>query len=107
MPRRVRAATNGRDAWRDLRDSIVTAAGGPVTKARASEREIPGLTDEILAEALVAVLGDEPEAGVFVETPRGAEHAVRPERDFPVARAPGEPDAFTDQPAADAQPAPP
>src|SRR5262249_13723871 len=58
-----------------------------------------------MAEAMMRLLFDEPEAGFFIDMPGGVEHAVRPQRDLFVSRLPGEPYALIDQPFADAHPA--
>src|SRR3546814_6493506 len=69
------------------------------------EVQIPGLADQIVAEAVMALLVDQHEARLLVDAPRGVEHVVGPERDLPVAGAAREADALLDQPPADAEPA--
>src|SRR4029453_13272892 len=65
----------------------------------------PRLGDKVLfAKAVVPLLPDEREAGLFVDAPRRMELALRPERKCPIAGRPCETDAFVDQRPADAQP---
>src|SRR5215211_4742418 len=72
--------------------------------ARESQHQLPGLADEIMPEAVVRLFVDEPEAHPFIDTARGAQHVIRPQRDLPVTGLSGEADAFFYQAAADAQP---
>src|SRR5215210_6159418 len=58
-----------------------------------------------MPEAVVRPLVDEPEAHPFVDTARGVQHIIGPQRDLLVTGLPGEADAFFYQAAADAQPA--
>src|SRR3546814_11578225 len=43
------------------------------------EVQIPGLADQIVAEAVMALLVDQHEARLLVDAPRGVEHVVRSE----------------------------
>src|SRR5438093_7733541 len=51
---------------------------------RGSQLELPGLADQVVAEAVMRLLLDQPIAGLFVEVPGGMEHTVRPEDDLPI-----------------------
>ncbi len=71
----------------------------------ASEPQLPGLSDEIMPEALMRFLPDESITGRDVDLPGGVQHVVRPQDDLPVSDLAGESGAFLDQPGADSQPA--
>ena len=60
------------------------------------ERELPGLGDEVFAEAVVWLLNDACEAGGRVEVTRGEQVRRRPQRDLLIASGPREPDALVD-----------
>lgn len=72
------------------------AGGGRV------EIELPGLADEVFAEAVVALFVDEVEAGLLIDVAGGMEIALRPEGDSAVAGLFGEDDALVDQRCAEA-----
>jgi hypothetical protein len=48
---------------------------------------------------------DAAEAGLLIQAARRIQVALRPQRDLRVAGLPREPDAFVDEPSADAEPA--
>jgi len=51
----------------------------------------------------VPLLVDAAESGLLIQAARGIQVALRPKRDLRVAGLPREPDAFVDEPSADAQ----
>src|ERR1044071_4680271 len=68
-----------------------------------SKLQVPGLRDQLRAEALVRLRGDLLEPVRFVELARGGEHALRPQRDLAIARLAREGETGRDQLVADAQ----
>ena len=66
------------------------------------EDEFPVLADEVFAEAVVRLFGDEAVAFALVEVASGVEDAVGPEGDLAVAGVTGELCALTDERAAEA-----
>src|SRR5262249_17419236 len=68
-----------------------------------SQRQLPDLADEVLAEAVMLLALDEAEPGGLVEAPRRDQHVVGPEPEPAVAAAPRETDAFGDEALADAE----
>src|SRR5262249_55565090 len=66
--------------------------------------QLPVLSHQIVAEAVMRLFLNELETGLFVDMPGGGEQAVRPQHDLLVPRLPGEPQTFVDQALADAQP---
>src|SRR5262245_49724051 len=68
----------------------------------AVKLQLPDLFHQIVAEAVMRLLFDEPEPGFFVDMAGGMKDAVRPQRDLLVPGLPGESHAFTDQALADA-----
>src|SRR5690348_5740271 len=71
----------------------------------ASQRQLPGLADQIPAEGVVALLLHQPESGGLIDAPRGGEHIVGPQAKRPVALLARERDASIDELAADTEPA--
>ena len=61
------------------------------------------MTDEVFAEAVVRLFGDEAVAFALVEVASGVEDAVGPEGDLAVASVAGEVRALTDECAAEAE----
>src|SRR6185369_17229355 len=72
---------------------------------RSLQRQLPGLADQVVAEAVVALAGGQHIAFLAIEVARGAQHVVGPEPDAAVARLAREAAAFGDQPRTDAEPA--
>jgi len=70
---------------------------GAVAAGRRVEVQLPGLADEVFAEAVVAFLADEVEAGLFVDAAGGEQIALRPEGDAEVADLFCEGDALVDE----------
>src|SRR2546425_12102695 len=75
--------------------------------AETSQRELPRLSGQVVAEAPVPFPMDQAEPGAFVDASRGAQHAVGPQHDLPVARLPREAHALAHEARTDAQPARP
>src|SRR5262245_29408304 len=101
-----------RGALRDIRAyprgmSIVIRplrpASGRVQPRGRLEVELPGLGHEVEAETAVRLLGDQPEARLLVHAAGSPEVALRPERDLPVARLPGEANALVHEPPPQAE----
>src|SRR5262245_15126157 len=64
--------------------------------------QLPVLSHQIVAEAVMRLLLDQPEPGLFVDMAGGMKEAVRPQHDLLVPGLPGETHAFADQALADA-----
>lgn len=64
---------------------------------------VPGLADEVVAEAVVGFLGDEREPVALVDAAGGGEHVVGPQRDRLVTGVPCGCEALVDQAGAQAQ----
>ena len=62
--------------------------GWPARRPRRSQGQLPGLAHQVVPEAVVRLLVHQPEAGLLVDAPRGAQHVVGPQRDRAVARPP-------------------
>src|SRR4029077_21233584 len=79
----------------------------PRRRARRGSAQcgLPRFAHELAAEASVLLVVDPPESGRLIEAPGGAQHAVGPQRDRPVARLAGEAHALGHQALADAEPA--
>src|SRR5262249_41777872 len=76
---------------------------GRTTRKALSEGQLPRLADQIVAEAVVRLLGDEGEPLLLINMPRFGEHTVCPEHKFPVAATPRETNALLDEPGAQSQ----
>ncbi len=69
----------------------------PQSRLGGSERQLPGLSDEIMPEALQRFLPDETTTGRDVDSPRGAQHVVRPQDDLPASDLAGASSALLDE----------
>lgn len=69
-----------------------------------SEPQVPGLADELVAEAVVWLVVDEPESRSLAEVASGVKDVAGPEGNPFVAGRSGEADALVDRPRANAQP---
>src|SRR6185312_4347183 len=70
-----------------------------------SQLQLPGLRDQIFAEAVVALLAHDVEARRLVQAPGRAQLALGPEGDLAVAGPAREPHAFVHQTRPEARPA--
>src|SRR5690606_688040 len=78
-------------------------ASGPAGRTARSQRQLPRLGNEAGApEAVVTFAGRPLETGLLVETARGLELALGPQRDLAVAAAAGKPDTLVDEPRTNA-----
>src|SRR6478672_7843231 len=69
-----------------------------VSRPALQQIALPGFADEILAEGMMRLPGDQLEARLLIDMARRMEHVVGPERHAPVAGMPGEAQAFLHQP---------
>src|SRR5829696_3021633 len=83
----------------------LAARNGVRLRARESQHQLPGLSYQIMPEAMMRLLVDEPEAHRFVDAAGGGKHVIRLQGDLSVAGLSGEADTFFHQAAADAKPA--
>src|SRR5829696_2976993 len=83
----------------------LAARNGVRLRARESQHQLPGLSNQIMPEAMMRLLVDEPEAHSFVDAAGGVKHVIRPQGDLSVAGLSGEANTFFHQAAADAEPA--
>src|SRR5580765_4580957 len=97
----MRVATMAEPTWMPV--AAAAAAARSFTGAPASELQVPGLPDQVVAEAVMRLLVDEAIAPCLVNAPRGHEDAIGPERDLPVAHLAGEALALGDEARADAE----
>src|SRR3989442_225426 len=74
---------------------------------RRSQLQIPGLSHQVVPEAVMRLLVHEAEAGLFVDAPGGMQHVVGPQREPAVAALAGEAPAFAYKALADPEPARP
>src|SRR5204863_28496 len=89
--RSTRPSRKAATAWSD------TARSSP----GRSQRELPELADESVAEARVPLLSHSPESAPPVERARRGEIRLRPQREPAVALGARKADAFLDQPPAE------
>src|SRR5437879_7813544 len=75
--------------------------------ARRSQVEIPGLSHQVVPEAVVRLLVHEAKARLFVDASGGMQHVVGPQREPAVAGLAGEAHAFAYKALADPEPARP
>src|SRR5437660_682879 len=73
--------------------------------AQPLQAELPGLRDQVVAEALVRLLLEQPKADAGVDVARRQQIALRPQPHLAVTGGTREADALVHQTAADAQPA--
>src|ERR1700719_1132152 len=97
----MRVATMAEPTWMPV--AAAAAAARSFTGAPASELQVPGLPDQVVAEAVMGLLVDEAIARSLVDAPRGHEDTIGPERDLPVARLAREALALGDGARADAE----
>src|SRR4030095_9729437 len=97
----MRVATMAEPTWMPV--AAAAAAALRFTGAPASELQVPGLPDQVVAEAVMALLVHEAIARALVDAPRGHEDAIGPERNLPVARLAREALALGDEARADAE----
>src|SRR5207244_11500527 len=81
------------------------ATGMPLRVAQPLQAELPGLRDQVVAEALVRLLLEQPKADAGVDVARRQQVALRPQPHLAVTGGTREADALIHQTAADAQPA--
>src|SRR3984893_5247743 len=74
-------------------------------KNQASQLHLPGLAHQIDAKTVMLLLGDLAEAGLLVDSARGEQAALRPQRHLRITLLARGADALLDQRAADAEPA--
>src|SRR5215217_1711032 len=58
----------------------LAARNGVRLRARESQHQLPGLSYQIMPEAMMRLLVDEPEAHRFVDAAGGVKHVIRPQR---------------------------
>src|SRR5262245_24481657 len=84
--------------------AAAAAAGRNLTRSRrVSQLQLPGLADQVVTEAMVALLVNQPEPRGLVDAPRRHEHAVGPERHLAVAHLPREAHALGAEARADTE----
>src|SRR5260370_66996 len=82
------------------------SAAATISVSKGNEAKINAArADGVVAEAPVRLLVDQAEAGGLVDAPGGAQHAVGPQRELPVAGVPREAHALVHEARADAEPA--
>src|SRR5439155_2578364 len=75
----------------------------PERHHRSLQSQIPGLADEVLAEAVMRFRAGQPKAGRLIDVTRRDQDALGPQRDLLITRLPREADAFGDEPRPDAE----
>src|SRR6185369_2529494 len=97
----MRVATMAEPTWMPV--AAAAAAARSFTGAPPSELQVPGLPDQVVAEAVMRLLVDEAIARSLVDAPRRDEDTVGPERDLPIARLAREALALGDEARTDAE----
>src|SRR5437016_7513375 len=94
-------APTGRSTRPSRKAATASSDTAPGSPRGRSQRELPELADEFVAEARVPLLSHPPETALLVDRARRGEIRLRPEHELAVALGARKGDAFFDQPPAE------